>query len=419
MQHGIIIADDDAVMRLGLKMLVDWEQTSFRIIGEAENGREALALCERMRPEILITDMKMPVMDGIALIRALKKNANAPKIIVLSSYDEFELVREAMRLGSADYLLKMDLNAEVLLQTLHSLSDAAEGSPVRLTALRAQLVKNIISRFFLSDADLRAQLAAAEAGFFAQPVCCFAIEACAAPEAGQNEEEYRTICLSLINITEEIARDSLQGFCAEGYTGEFYLLGAPLNPDADTVCGMYQLAGRLRQMLEQYLDLQATIGFSCGNCTVDGLYTACKEARLAGRAALRKGLSCLQYDAKLSSAMPEPSSLSAEVRRMQQYIAQHFAEDVSLPALAQRLELSPGHLSAMMKKQLGLPFSEYVLYVRLAHAQELLSSTNLKIYEVAEKTGYHDPFYFSKLFKRAFGVSPGDYRRGAAPGRDR
>ena len=70
---GIVVVDDDAVMRLGMKTLIPWEDTEFDLLGEAENGREALELIQKCRPSIVITDMKMPIMNGVALIRALRE----------------------------------------------------------------------------------------------------------------------------------------------------------------------------------------------------------------------------------------------------------------------------------------------------------------------------------------------------------
>lgn len=75
---GVVIVDDDAVMRLGLKTLISWEDTEFTLLGEAANGQEALKIIQTCKPEIVITDMKMPVMDGVELIRFLRKQ-NPPQ----------------------------------------------------------------------------------------------------------------------------------------------------------------------------------------------------------------------------------------------------------------------------------------------------------------------------------------------------
>ena len=100
---SVLIVDDDAMMRISLKSLIAWQEHGYRLIGEASDGEQALEICRRSAPDILITDMKMPRMDGIALLRALQKEKIQMYVIVLSGYDDFQLVREAMRLRSEEH----------------------------------------------------------------------------------------------------------------------------------------------------------------------------------------------------------------------------------------------------------------------------------------------------------------------------
>lgn len=95
----------------------------------------------------------------------------------------------------------------------------------------------------------------------------------------------------------------------------------------------------------------------------------------------------------------------------QDYIEQHFAENVTLSALAEHLNLTSGYLSTLMKRDLGMTFSEYVLHVRMEHARRLLKQGRLHVYEVAECVGYSNQYYFNMLFKRTFGITPGQYSR--------
>lgn len=108
----VIIADDDFLVRTYLKQLLPWEELGFRVVGEAKNGEDALELAAREQPELIITDICMPIMDGIALIRELRTRGSSAHILVLSSHDDFSYVREAMKLGIDDYLLKDDLKPD-------------------------------------------------------------------------------------------------------------------------------------------------------------------------------------------------------------------------------------------------------------------------------------------------------------------
>lgn len=115
--YSVMIADDDFAVRAALKDVVDWKALGFEIVGEATNGKNALNLIEMTTVQLLITDMKMPVMDGIELIREIAhKDIIA---VALSSFDEYDLVREAFKLGVEDYILKTNLDENVMTTLLN------------------------------------------------------------------------------------------------------------------------------------------------------------------------------------------------------------------------------------------------------------------------------------------------------------
>ena len=105
-----LIADDDALLRAALRTMVDWEALGYTMVGDCTNGLQVLELLQRTTVDLLITDMKMPMLDGLGLIRRLRESSLLPVTVVLSGYDEYELVREAFRLGAHDYLLKGNLD---------------------------------------------------------------------------------------------------------------------------------------------------------------------------------------------------------------------------------------------------------------------------------------------------------------------
>lgn len=122
----VIIVDDDFIVRTYLKQMLDWESQGFLLIADAKNGKEALDICQKEAPDIIITDMSMPVMNGMDLIKELKKDDKTAhiNIIVLSCHDDFIYVKEAMQLGINDYLLKNDLTPEGLLTVLKKIKPA-------------------------------------------------------------------------------------------------------------------------------------------------------------------------------------------------------------------------------------------------------------------------------------------------------
>lgn len=107
--YKVLIADDERLIRITLKNMIDWNAFDCEVIATAKDGEEALSLFEEYLPEIVITDLKMPGMDGIELITQIKKRNKHTQVIALSNYSDFEFVRDAMKAGAFDYLLKVTL----------------------------------------------------------------------------------------------------------------------------------------------------------------------------------------------------------------------------------------------------------------------------------------------------------------------
>lgn len=119
---NVIIVDDEPIIRLGLRQLIDWETSGFRLAGEAADGAEALDLLANRQVDLLVTDIRMPRMDGLELIRRVRAMREDVGIVVLSCLDDYAFVREAMRLGAADYILKPTMEPEQLLDILRALA---------------------------------------------------------------------------------------------------------------------------------------------------------------------------------------------------------------------------------------------------------------------------------------------------------
>lgn len=115
----VLIIDDEFIMRQGIKHMLDWEKEGFQIVGEATNGQEGLELIEKMRPDIVLADIVMPVLDGIEFSKKVSQRYPDIQLIILSSYDKFEYVKATLLNGAADYILKPTLNPQILLKTLN------------------------------------------------------------------------------------------------------------------------------------------------------------------------------------------------------------------------------------------------------------------------------------------------------------
>lgn len=116
----VFLAEDETLIREGLRDNIPWEQYGYRFVGEAADGEMALPLIRKTKPDVLITDIKMPFMDGLSLSRIVREELPKTKIIIISGYDDFEYAREAIAIGVDQYLLKpvTRMNLRKVLQEL-------------------------------------------------------------------------------------------------------------------------------------------------------------------------------------------------------------------------------------------------------------------------------------------------------------
>ncbi|MDI4648957.1 response regulator transcription factor [Cohnella hashimotonis] len=129
--YKILIADDEIIVRHAVKSMIRWDDSRFEYVGAAANGRAALELARDGRADIVITDIKMPELDGIGLIKELASSGFDGEVLVLSNYNDFDLVREALKCGAHDYMLKLTLKSESFMEALGEIAaklDARRGA---------------------------------------------------------------------------------------------------------------------------------------------------------------------------------------------------------------------------------------------------------------------------------------------------
>lgn len=102
----IVVVEDEELVRRGIVLAVDWATLGCVVVGEATNGEDGIKEVERFNPDIIITDIKMPKMDGLEMVRQLRERGNAANIIILTAYSSFAYAQSAIKLGAVDYLLK-------------------------------------------------------------------------------------------------------------------------------------------------------------------------------------------------------------------------------------------------------------------------------------------------------------------------
>lgn len=145
----VLLVDDEPIFRMGLRAGIQWEEIGCKIVGEAKNGEEALIQIEEKNPDLVLLDIKMPKMGGIEVLKKMKNKRQKPDFIVLSCFNEYEYVREAMKLGACDYLFKPLMEGKDIIAAVREVTknmiDTAGNHDEDRTAQVGLLMENLLT----------------------------------------------------------------------------------------------------------------------------------------------------------------------------------------------------------------------------------------------------------------------------------
>ena len=210
--YKVFLVEDEIVVREGIRNRIPWDKTPYTLAGEAPDGELALSMIQDIKPDILITDIRMPFMDGLALSRIVKKTLPWIKIIILSGHDEFEYAREAISVGVEEYLLK-PVSAQDMIATLDKIAKRIDGEKEKLLSIeklkaQARSSADILRDKWLSD-FMNSRIPAARAieqgmefGVDLLARSCIVL-AVGIVSPGGNEERLLPVKLILQNIMEK------------------------------------------------------------------------------------------------------------------------------------------------------------------------------------------------------------------------
>lgn len=386
----VLLADDDLLALDRLRGLIDWEAHGFKIIGTAVSGELALKLALALKPRIAILDVDMPKMNGVEVAQALSQQEHVPLMLMLSNYDSYAYVRAAMRHGAVDYLLKHQLTGPQLLLKLsemrHKLDqDALSAS--RLTYFSAVAKRQYLREAALGHEGTQHSLMATQAAFAAPLLVPAALRA-----QGLSPSDSRQLTAA-DNLCQSVLSTLGQGLAAHVEQGDFALLfsfGAQEDPGR-----VERITGAAAQML-------------CSNLgKVLGLAAQCRVGQpIAAMGDYAGAYAHLTASFQLGDQQSPRQVRSEHIQKAIHMIRNHYAEDLSLELTAERLKLSPEHLSRLFKKEVGVSFIDFLNDHRIEVARHLISSGRVSPGEVYPQVGFRSYNYFLHVFKKKTGTTP-------------
>lgn len=356
--YNVLIVDDDKTVRYMLKRFKKWELYGFAIAGEACDGKEALNKLAAGRFDLVITDIKMPGMDGIEFLQELKIRKMNICVMLLSTYCDFEYAKQGIRLGAFDYM----------------------GKPVEEAVLSEALER---AKKHLTEKKLQFRQKAEEKKLVEESLMLYY----------PKSQEKRLTDLLLSASSETVA--------------------AAANIFAELTVMLQQDLLKTNMLLEKILmDLNDKIYSAfpwlekIAGMTFTG-WRSPAESLDEVRA------NFLHYIGNMLEIVKkyELHHTDSVVRKTCQYVMNHIEEDIKLEQVANEVHISRDYIGKLFKQKTGSNFLDYVTRVKMEHAKYLLKTGEYKNYEVSEKIGYSSPDYFCRLFKSYTGYTPIEFRK--------
>jgi len=361
MAYKVVIIDDEPWTREVIKSLVEWEEIGLELVGEASDGEFGYELIQQLSPDIVLTDVCMPHLNGIELMTRLRREGKDTLVIIISGYDDFDYIRGALKLGATDYLLKPIKAEELNSQLKHcaEILDAESGQEQHNVALTGDFLNVKWADDFYSLRE----------------------SAC---DAIHSYDE--NIIRSKFELMRQLISEN-----EKGSIGKEIL-----------ICIYYTLMNALQRTISgRGFILREVFG------TKETSFVFRRENTLNEILDFICDLYCYAADSMLKL---QRSRNKLDINKVRHYIDEHFTEGITLEDTAAKFYVSKEYLSKVFKAEVGEGFSEYVTAKRMKKAKELILDYRIPIKEAGEMVGYLDQAHFYKVFKKYYGKTPGEIR---------
>ncbi len=465
--YRLMIVDDEKMVINSLVFGFDWQKAGFVVVATATSAKEALLLCEKLNPDVILTDIKMPGMTGLDLMKACQNQVSPPKFVVISGHADFEYAKGALKLGAVAYCLK-PLEEEEILDALDTVQKAIiENQDLKAMHLKAFLDtpnKDTVSRV-LSHMHISGAVGVALSIGDMQDIFKGHIQALSFhisentylyffPKDPQNLEDYafksallgavtsgkikaftyditEDICTYLLTSWHLLSNSLYVSFFSEdrvaiGKRTEEKLNTAFLKDEVTPLLNANR-PKEVHKLLTTFLEEKTVIFTMQEALTMYNLLSALMTRLLntPPQRSLRYGYELRHlfsnFDEMLQFFIRRLGHVYQKVGDIQTVqnetlknilldIGHTFTQNISFQEVCEAHAISPSYLSQLFKKEMQTTFTNYLNDLRIDYAKELLENTSTLVVQVSEQAGYDNYLNFTKLFKKKTGMTPKQYR---------
>jgi two-component system response regulator YesN len=369
----VLIADDELIVRKGLIATVDWKRFGMEVIADAPNGQKAWELFQQHCPEVVITDIVMPGMNGIELARNIKQSSPTTKILLLSCHRDFTFAQEGMNIGASGYILKTAYEDRQFEEYLERIKNEVNTANVQKSYDSSYLAKEFyewLCDFESTFPKLVEEMFSNEWHWMEYPYSIYLI-------TGLNSSEF---------FQEKLSSEAQFSLIPCGHDQAFIFIQERLKADFEHLL----VEARGINSSIRWMEHGPNRGMNDWMIGVTNLFHRFKFEK--------------QFKVSMED-WPNP------IRKAVQIMIQDLDQSFSSSYIANEVGLSRSHFSTMFKKTVGESFTTFIDKLKVKAACELLENTSLPLQEIGEKIGIQDGKYFSKWFKKCMGCTPSEHRQ--------
>ncbi len=434
--YSLMIVDDETEIREGL-LSIDFHLLGIGRVKACENGLSALEALENESFDIVISDIRMPFLDGLALSQQIAKKYPEVKVIILSGYSDFEYARTCISYGVVTYLLKpIDFTElhDALAKTVQLL-DSKKEKALRQFVIERKLLLSIavhrkkflqaITTRPMGDEEMEEGSVLSEVRLDNGQYTVVLLRMNTYPKRppGCSSNDWRLAVFALDNILKEFWVEQDYGYHdVDAETGECLLLVTDTSLQINE-SGLNACMAALLSELARFRGLFRTaLTYAIGSCVQDVRHlplsrhsAACQFEGEQGDVqtsppAVHSGIEVPAWDEAVADVRPADESTKKQIQEAKAYILANFNRPLSLQDVADHVYMNPSYLSYLFKETTGQNYIDFLIACRVQEAQKLLNDVQLKIYQVGELVGYENPRYFAYIFKKVTGKTPVEFR---------